>query len=219
MAACSSVRFLPAPFVSSILNGSSSANRSAHCDLDRWEQGVSGSHSIPTLPPIITCTSSIQPEPGAQSSGAIHGIQRELYAGNSYSRRHSRAFDHNSGILQFGPDGKLYISTGDGDNTATSQNLTSLNGKILRLNPDGSTPSDNPFISNANPNVKKVFSFGHRNSFGFTFHGHTGHLWQTENGPERQRRDQSHCRRRQLWLAEGDRHRWQSKLPRSDLRL
>ena len=93
------------------------------------------------------------------------------------------AFDHNSGILQFGPDGKLYISTGDGDNTATSQNLTSLNGKILRLNPDGSTPSDNPFISHADPIAKKVFSFGHRNSFGFTFHNHTGHLWQTENGP------------------------------------
>lgn len=93
------------------------------------------------------------------------------------------AFDHNSGILQFGPDGKLYISTGDGDDTATSQRLTSLNGKILRLNPDGSTPSDNPFISNADPNAKKVFSFGHRNSFGFSFHSHTGHLWQTENGP------------------------------------
>ena len=60
-----------------------------------------------------------------------------------------------------------------------------MNGKILRLNPDGSTPSDNPFISNADPNAKKVFSLGHRNSFGFSFHGHTGHLWQTENGPER----------------------------------
>ena len=94
-------------------------------------------------------------------------------------------FHHNSGIIQFGPDGKLYISTGDADDTATSQRLTSLNGKILRLNPDGSTPSDNPFISHADPNAKKVFSLGHRNSFGFTFHSHTGHLWQTENGPER----------------------------------
>jgi glucose/arabinose dehydrogenase len=93
------------------------------------------------------------------------------------------AFDHNSGIIKFGPDGKLYVSTGDGDNSGTSQRLTSLNGKILRLNPDGSTPADNPFISNADPNAKKVFSFGHRNSFGFSFHGHTDHLWQTENGP------------------------------------
>lgn len=88
--------------------------------------------------------------------------------------------------LDYGPFGFIedfYISTGDGDDSATSQRLTSLNGKILRLNPDGSTPSDNPFISNADPNAKKVFSFGHRNSFGFSFHSHTGHLWQTENGP------------------------------------
>jgi glucose/arabinose dehydrogenase len=91
--------------------------------------------------------------------------------------------NHNAGIIQFGPDGKLYVITGDAGNTANSQNVTSLAGKILRLNPNGTAPSDNPFISNANANAKKVFSLGHRNSYGFTFHGHTGHLWETENGP------------------------------------
>ena len=90
---------------------------------------------------------------------------------------------HNGGIIQFGPDGKLYVVIGDAGNTANSQDVTSLAGKILRVNPDGSPPADNPFISNANVNAKKVFSFGHRNSYGFTFHGHTGHLWETENGP------------------------------------
>lgn len=90
---------------------------------------------------------------------------------------------HNGGIIQFGPDGKLYIVTGDAANTANSQSLTSLAGKILRVNPDGSVPSDNPFVSNANTNAKKVFALGIRNSYGFSFHGHTGHLWQTENGP------------------------------------
>jgi len=90
---------------------------------------------------------------------------------------------HNAGIIQFGPDGKLYVVTGDAANTATSQSLTSLAGKILRLNPDGTVPSDNPFVSNANINAKKVYALGIRNSYGFTFHGHTGHLWQTENGP------------------------------------
>lgn len=90
---------------------------------------------------------------------------------------------HNAGILQFGPDGKLYIITGDAANTANSQSLTSLAGKILRLNTDGTVPSDNPFISNTNANAKKVYALGIRNSYGFTFHGHTGHLWQTENGP------------------------------------
>ncbi|TKB65640.1 MAG: PQQ-dependent sugar dehydrogenase [Nitrospira sp.] len=91
--------------------------------------------------------------------------------------------NHNAGIIQFGPDGKLYIITGDAGNTANSQSLTSLAGKILRLNPDGSTPTDNPFVSNANANAKKVYALGIRNSYGFTFHQHTGHLWQTENGP------------------------------------
>jgi len=91
--------------------------------------------------------------------------------------------NHNGGIIQFGPDGKLYVIIGDVQNTANSQSLASLAGKILRVNPDGSAPSDNPFIANANQNAKKVFSLGHRNSYGFTFHSHTGHLWETENGP------------------------------------
>ena len=91
--------------------------------------------------------------------------------------------NHNGGIIQFGPDGKLYVIIGDAENTANSQNVTSLAGKVLRVNPDGSAPTDNPFISNANADAKKVYSFGHRNSYGFTFHGHTGHLWETENGP------------------------------------
>jgi aldose sugar dehydrogenase len=91
--------------------------------------------------------------------------------------------NHNGGIIQFGPDGKLYVIIGDAENTANAQNVTSLEGKVLRVNPDGSAPSDNPFFSNANTNAKKVYSLGHRNSYGFTFHGHTGHLWETENGP------------------------------------
>jgi glucose/arabinose dehydrogenase len=91
--------------------------------------------------------------------------------------------NHNGGIIQFGPDGKLYVIIGDAENTANAQSLTSLAGKVLRVNPDGSAPSDNPFFSNTNTNAKKVFSLGHRNSYGFTFHGHTGHLWETENGP------------------------------------
>ena len=91
--------------------------------------------------------------------------------------------NHNGGIIQFGPDGKLYVIIGDAENTANAQTVTSLAGKILRVNPDGSAPSDNPFFSNANVNAKKVYSLGHRNSYGFMFHGHTGHLWETENGP------------------------------------
>lgn len=81
---------------------------------------------------------------------------------------------HNGGIIHFGPDGMLYIFVGENQVAADAQDLNSLRGKILRVNPtNGSAPIDNPFISNANANAKRVYSLGHRNSFGFTFHPHT----------------------------------------------
>jgi glucose/arabinose dehydrogenase len=91
--------------------------------------------------------------------------------------------NHNGGIIKFGPDGKLYVVIGDTGFPSSAQDITSLAGKILRVNPDGSAPSNNPFISNSNLNAKKVFSFGHRNSYGFTFHPSNGNLWESENGP------------------------------------
>ena len=81
---------------------------------------------------------------------------------------------HNGGRLRFGPDGKLYISTGDGQNTATAQNLSSLSGKILRINVDGSIPADNPFGT-------AVWSYGHRNPQGLAFDSQ-GRLWEQEFG-------------------------------------
>ena len=91
--------------------------------------------------------------------------------------------NHNGGIIQFGPDGKLYVVIGDVAFAPNAQDLTSLAGKILRLNADGSAPSDNPFFGSGNANTDKVFSYGHRNSYGFTFHPQTNVLWESENGP------------------------------------
>ncbi|MDX2251233.1 MAG: PQQ-dependent sugar dehydrogenase [Nitrospira sp.] len=91
---------------------------------------------------------------------------------------------HNGGIIKFGPDGKLYVVIGDAENPDDAQTLTSLAGKVLRVNSDGSAPSNNPFFTNANANAKKIFSLGHRNSFGLTFHPQTGDLWETENGQD-----------------------------------
>jgi glucose/arabinose dehydrogenase len=87
---------------------------------------------------------------------------------------------HNGGRILFGPDKKLYVFIGDGHNSANAQKLSggNLRGKLLRINPDGSVPSDNPIAGS------KVFSFGHRNSYGFTFDPATGSIWETENGPE-----------------------------------
>jgi aldose sugar dehydrogenase len=85
---------------------------------------------------------------------------------------------HNGGVIHFGPDGKLYAVTGDSTNLSRAQDLNNLAGKVLRLNLNGSLPADNPIAAS------KAFSFGHRNSFGFTFDPQTDVLWQTENGPQ-----------------------------------
>ena len=94
---------------------------------------------------------------------------------------------HNGGIIHFGPDRNLYIMTGDAAQASLAQDLTYLGGKMLRVKADGTAAVGNPFIGNpsfpgADP---RIYSFGHRNSFGFTFHPSTGHLWQTENGPDK----------------------------------
>jgi glucose/arabinose dehydrogenase len=81
---------------------------------------------------------------------------------------------HDGGRLRFGPDGKLYASTGDAQNGANAQDKNSLNGKVLRLNSDGSVPSDNPFGN-------YVWSFGHRNPQGLAFDSQ-GRLWEQEFG-------------------------------------
>jgi glucose/arabinose dehydrogenase len=82
---------------------------------------------------------------------------------------------HNGGRLRFSPDGKfLFAGTGDAENGANAQNTSSLNGKVLRINPDGSIPPDNPFHN-------AVWSFGHRNVQGLAFDSQ-GRLWEQEFG-------------------------------------
>ena len=82
---------------------------------------------------------------------------------------------HAGTALIFGPDKKLYISTGEATNKDIAQDLKSLGGKILRLNPDGTIPSDNPF-----PN-SPVYSYGHRNPQGLAWLN--GKLYESEHGP------------------------------------
>jgi aldose sugar dehydrogenase len=89
------------------------------------------------------------------------------------------AADRNDGgRIKFGPDGKLYIATGDARQPERAQDAGSLAGKILRLNSDGSIPEDNPFEGSP------MYSYGHRNIQGLAWHPMTGELYASEHGAE-----------------------------------
>ena len=117
--------------------------------------------------------------------------------------------NHNGGVVRIGPDGKIYIIFGDNGRRGFLQNITSggpvpddqfggpepddahMTGVVLRLNDDGSTPTDNPFFDaptnltgQAAANIKKVFAYGVRNSFGMDFDPLSGALWTQENGDD-----------------------------------
>jgi len=93
--------------------------------------------------------------------------------------RNNTATNHNGGNVHFGPDKMLYITFGEYATQSNSQDTSAgnLRGKILRLHPDGSIPTDNPWPG------KAFWSFGHRNSFDFTFDALSGKMYSTENGP------------------------------------
>jgi glucose/arabinose dehydrogenase len=86
-----------------------------------------------------------------------------------------KAGNHNGGRIKFGPDGALYIATGDAGVTGNSQDLASLGGKILRVDATGAIPADNPFPGSP------VYSYGHRNPQGIAW-DRDGRLWASEFG-------------------------------------
>ena len=87
------------------------------------------------------------------------------------------SYNHAGGRIRFGPDGKLYLTAGDALQKNLAQDLNALNGKLLRYNPDGSIPADNPF------NNSPIYSYGNRNSEGFDWDPVNNLLYETEHGP------------------------------------
>ena len=119
--------------------------------------------------------------------------------------------NHNGGVIRFGPDRKLYVMMGDNGRRGQLQNLPDgpgptraddqfggpepddahLTGVILRLNDDGSTPTDNPFFDagaavggEVGANIQKIYAYGLRNGFGMAFDPISGDLWEQENGDD-----------------------------------
>lgn len=92
---------------------------------------------------------------------------------------------HQISNLSIGPDGKLYIHMGDGFDASTAQNLNSYRGKVLRLNRNGTIPTDNPFYNPADGYNSRdyVFAYGVRNPFGGAWRASNGKHYNVENGP------------------------------------
>jgi len=115
------------------------------------------------------------------SKGITNRVERYKFTGDTLSERTvilegiKGSSNHDGGRMAFGPDGYLYITTGDAETPDLAQDKNSLNGKILRISGDGSIPPDNPF-GNA------VYSLGHRNPQGLAW-DKDGTLWETEHGP------------------------------------
>lgn len=107
----------------------------------------------------------IDGEPGALELGEPETILTGLGSG----------MYHNGGRIAFGPDGMLYVTVGDAGQPEESQDLDSLNGKILRVSPDGDVPEDNPFEDSY------VYSYGHRNPQGIAW-AEDGTMFSTEFG-------------------------------------
>ena len=119
-----------------------------------------------------------------QSGGTIRDkVMRFTDEGNRLSNPQTVIDDipaaqfHAGCRLGFGPDGKLYITTGDATEKELAQSTELLNGKILRINSDGSIPGDNPYPKNP------VWSYGHRNPQGIDWHPENGELYSSEHGP------------------------------------
>lgn len=83
---------------------------------------------------------------------------------------------------RFGPDGKLYITVGDATDRQIAQQMNNLGGKTLRLNDDGTVPTDNPFVNQAGTRPE-IWSVGHRNAQGLAWQPGSGLMFQTEHGP------------------------------------
>jgi uncharacterized repeat protein (TIGR01451 family) len=143
-------------------------------------------------------------------NGATLTFDRNLIKLHAYQADANQPLrgNHNGGVLRFGPDGKIFILMGDNGRRGFLQNNqlgplpddqfggpepddNHLTGFVLRLNDDGSTPTDNPFANvstsltgEAAANIKKLYAYGVRNGFGLAFDPLAGFLWDQENGDD-----------------------------------
>ena len=94
------------------------------------------------------------------------------------------ATNHNGGAIHFGPDGKLYVAVGENATGSNAQTLANRLGKMLRINSDGTIPTDNPFFNTASGDNRSIWALGLRNPFTFAFQPGTGRLFINDVGQD-----------------------------------
>jgi putative heme-binding domain-containing protein len=158
-----------------------------------WERGLIGvalDPDFPRTPHVYVCYVSGAPYPhhvvsrlSADGDRAVSGSEVVLYEGDDQSQLGGDKPDgHQGGAMHFGRDGKLYVAIGDQTAGAPAQRLDSLLGKILRLNPDGSIPTDNPFFGEARGKYRAIWALGLRNPFTFAVQQRTGRMFINDVG-------------------------------------
>jgi putative heme-binding domain-containing protein len=152
-----------------------------------WERGVIGvtiDPDFPRQPWVYVCRVVHEPYPHHVVSrftvdGNVADPESEqlLLEGDDQRQMGGKVpAGHQGGALHFGPDGKLYIGIGEQTAETPSQELDMLPGKILRINPDGSIPADNPFVDQTEGKYRAIWARGLRNPFTFAFNPRDGML-------------------------------------------
>jgi glucose/arabinose dehydrogenase len=158
-----------------------------------WERGLIGvtlHPDFPKTPFAYVVYVAAKPYPHhvvsrftADDNAAVAGSEKILLEGDDQTKLGgSIPAGHQGGPIRFGPDGKLYTALGEQTAGAPSQDLKSLLGKVLRLNPDASIPEDNPFYSTADGKYRAIWAYGLRNPFGLAFQPVTGRLFENDVG-------------------------------------
>ncbi|HMJ66548.1 MAG TPA: PQQ-dependent sugar dehydrogenase, partial [Candidatus Binatia bacterium] len=173
-------KLLPAPFLTVTVDS-------------YWERGLIGVTLDPDFPKtshIFVLYVAAQPYPHhrlsrftAEGDRALPGSEVILFEGDDQTKLGGTIpAGHQGGPIRFGPDGKLYVALGEQTAGKPSQSLDSLLGKILRLNPDGSIPEDNPFSNETTGKYRAIWARGLRNPFSLAFRGGTGKLFVNDVG-------------------------------------
>jgi putative heme-binding domain-containing protein len=158
-----------------------------------WERGLIGvtvAPDFPKTPHVFVCYVAAKPYPHhvvcrltARGDVAEPDSETILLEGDDQTKLGGTVpAGHQGGAMHFGKDGKLYIALGDQTAGQPAQDLNSLLGKLLRINPDGSIPDDNPFVAKAKGKYRATWALGLRNPFTFAVQPQTGRLFINDVG-------------------------------------